>query len=312
MKKLISFLIPVYNETDNVENCYLQMKDFSDLHPNYDFEFLFADNHSMDNTLDIIKKLRQEDERVKYISYSKNFGYQHSILQGLEHTKGAAAVILDCDMQDPLEVVSEFIQRWEQGYKVAYGVRIAREESAPMNLLRRIGYRIINKISDEPVPLDAGDFRLVDRVIINKLSNITVYNPYLRSIISRLGFKQIGVPYQRKKRLYGKTKFPPRAMLSLFFNGVFSQSSLPLRLASYLGICMTFVSSIAFITYLILYFFHHQEWPKGYTSVVMLIIFGIGINSLFLGIVGEYINRIYSMLTTISPRAIIEEQDGIE
>lgn len=306
-KKLISFVIPVFNEEQNIPLCYAEMKKFAEQLPAYHFEFLFTNNHSQDRSLEIIKTLRQGDQRVRYLSYSKNFGYQHSILQGLLHAQGDAAVILDCDLQDPLSVVSDFINYWEQDYQVVYGVRIKRAEGKFITALRKAFYYLINKISDEPLPLDAGDFRLIDRKIINELHKVSEDKPYLRAIIATMGFNQRGVPYERLGRQFGESKFPFKEMLRLSMHGIFNHSNLPLRLASYFGMLITFVSILGMVIYLACYFLLGSSWPKGYASIILLIIFGIGLNALFLGILGEYINRIYVLLRKSELRAIIQE-----
>ena len=308
-KKMISFVIPVFNEEDNIPLCYAELKKFAAEWPQYDFEFLFTNNHSMDRSLEIIKTLKQGDSRIKYLSYSKNFGYQHSILQGLLNAGGDAAIILDCDLQDPLNVVAEFIQGWEKGYHGVYGVRTARAEGRCITKVRHLFYYIINKISEEEIPLDAGDFRLVNRAIIEELRKVQEDKPYLRALISGFGFEQIGVPYKRLERQLGVTKFPLKEMLRLSLHAIFNHSNIPLRLASYFGFFLTFLAVVGLVIYSIAYFAWGAHWPKGFASIALLIIFGIGMNSFFLGILGEYINRIYTLLRKAEHRAIIQEKN---
>lgn len=311
-KKLICFVIPVFNEEENIPLCYAEMKKFAASLPQYDFEFLFTNNHSNDRSLEVIKTLRQGDPRVKFLSYSKNFGYQQSILKGLLKAKGDAAVILDCDLQDPLEVVTKFITHWEEGYHVVYGVRISRVESKFMTALRRLSYHLINKLSEDNIPIDAGDFRLVDQKIIHELRKITEDRPHLRTIIASLGFDQTGVPYERLGRQLGTTKFPLKDMIRLTLDGMMSRSNFPPRIAAYVGVFITFLSAIGVLFYFIGHFFMGKSWPQGYASLMLMIIFGIGINALFLGILGEYINRIYILVKKTDQSAIIQEAEGID
>ena len=217
MKK-ISIVIPVYNEQDNILPVYNTVtKSISTLMNKYDFEFIFMDNHSSDNTFLNLKGLAQKDSRIKIARLSRNFGYQKSIYTGYLLTSGDAVIQLDGDLQDPPAMIPEFIKQWENGYSIVYGVRIARKESFILQGIRKIFYRLIDFLSEDQLPHDAGDFRLVDKRIIDEMRKLYDYSPYLRGMIAAMGFNQIGIPYQRNERLHGKSKFDVNSLFRLVF-----------------------------------------------------------------------------------------------
>lgn len=294
MKKLISIIIPVYNEALNVHICYEKLREQADLlSSQYDFEFIFTDNHSTDSTFEILAQLAKEDHRIRVYRFSKNYGYQRSILSGYQQAKGEAAIAFDADLQDPPELLAEFLKKWEEGYKVVYGVRLGRKESKLVTLLRKLFYRIINKLSDTHLPEDAGDFRLIDRVILDQLRKVKEHNLYLRGIISEFGFSQIGLPYHRRRRERGESKFPFRAMFGLAKDGILNHSRVPLRLATYVGVITFLLTFCAIILYVVMYFTSSQPWPPGFATIIILVLFSLSINSLLLGIMGEYLGLIY-------------------
>lgn len=308
-KKLITFVIPVYNEEDNIQNCYQALNEYSKTSQSkYDFEFLFTNNASEDTTLNKIKNLRIHDLRVRYLSFSKNFGYQLSLLEGILNSNGDATILLDCDLQDPLNIVNKFIQYWEQGYHNVYGIRDTRDEPKLISQLRKMAYYIFDKVSRETIPRNVGDFRLIDKAIIKELRKIQIHRPFLRSLIANMGFKTKGIHYHRLDRKFGQSKFPAKKMVSLFIDGCINQSTLPLRLSSYIGIFITLISTILILLYIVFYFFLHPNWPKGYASIVILMFFSIGLNALFFGIIGEYIYRISNIVSNVASRPIIMER----
>ncbi|MHC1712838.1 MAG: glycosyltransferase family 2 protein [Solidesulfovibrio sp.] len=307
MKKMISIVTPVYNEEENIAFYYEGMTKVLDTYQEqYDFEFVLTDNGSTDRTFEMIRSLAQKDSRIRAFRFSRNFGYQKSIYTGFTKARGDAAIDFDCDLQDPPELLGRFLEAWENGAHIVYGVRETRQEGKCITMLRRFFYRFLNAISDDDLPHDAGDFMLLDADIIKLLVNIEDKTPYLRGTIFSLGFKQIGIPYDRRARQHGTSKFPFLKMLSLAIDGIISQSSAPLRLASYLGLAVAVVTVLLSGGYLVDKLLHGATIPAGFTTITLLILFSISLNALFLGIIGEYLARIYRQVRK-QPITIIQE-----
>ncbi len=305
-KKLISIITPVYNEEDNIIDYYNRMKKVTDeLSNNYNFEFIITDNCSEDNSFELLKNIAQNDHRVKVYRFSKNFGYQRSIFTGYLQCKGDAAIEFDCDLQDPPELLSTFLEKWEQDYKIVYGVRKKRAEGKIVTTLRKCFYRLLNKISDNDLPVDAGDFMLLDRKVLNHLIRVEDNNLYIRGIVFGYGFKRIGVDYERNVRIRGASKFPFKKMLSLAVDGIISQSIIPLRLASYTGFLIALLTLLLSIFYILVKFFYGSSVISGFTTTTVLILWSMSLNAIFLGIIGEYLARMYKR-TGASSAAIIE------
>lgn len=307
-KTLISIVIPVYNEEENVELCYHQInKILMSISKKYEFEFIFTDNHSTDNTFNKLKDLTEVDKRIRVIRFSRNFGFQRSILTGYLAAKGDAAIQLDCDLQDPPELINDFIAKWEEGYKVVYGIRISRKEGKFITALRKIFYRLIDILSDTNIPHDAGDFRIIDRCIIDVLAKTQDMRPYIRGMISSIGFKQIGIPYERAARKHGQSKFSFKHLFQLAIDGITNHSIVPLRFATYTGLLISLITFLGVVSYVIGQFFFGKHWPAGFATTTALILTSLSLNALFLGIIGEYLGRIY-LQTKPSPLTIIEQE----
>lgn len=305
-KPLISISIPVLNEADNISALYFRLNSLAaKMNNRCDFEFVFSDNHSTDCTWQLLSDLASKDERVKAIRFSKNFGFQRSILANYMHTNGDAVMQIDADLQDPPELLETFFCYWQKGYHVIYGIRKIRPESRILLTFRRVGYWIIDKISEHPIPRDVGDFRLIDRKVIDALSQIRTSHPYLRGMIAGLGFNQIGIPYDRKARTAGESKFNVSRLISLGLTAVFNHSTVPLRASSFLGAVILMISFLGTLYYIGLRLLT-PELPRGLASIHILVLFGIGLNSFLLGIIGEYLLRIYLVLRS-EPLAIIEQ-----
>lgn len=305
-KPLISISIPVFNEASNLQNLYSRLRTVADsMKHQCDVEFVFTDNHSVDRTWDYLTELAESDERVRAIRFSKNFGFQRSILANYLHTRGDAVMQIDADLQDPPELLRAFFEKWQQGYAVVYGIRRTRKEGALLNAFRRAGYWLIDKLSDYPIPRDVGDFRLVDKKVVENLAKIRTPNPYLRGMIAGLGFSQTGIEYDRDARTSGESKFGVSRLLRLGLTAVFNHSAVPLRLASVTGGLMLGVSVIGALYYVALRL-ARPELPQGLASIHILVLFGIGLQSLLTGIVGEYLLRIYLILRS-EPIAIVEK-----
>lgn len=294
MRKL-SIIVPVFNEAENIRPFYERTRAvLSGLEDQYDWEFVFTDNCSADGTIDVLTQLAEADRRVRAIRFSRNFGFQNSILAGLLQCRGDAAIQLDCDLQDPPEMILDFVRLWEAGYKVVYGVRRTRVESSVLHNARRLFYRLIDALSDDHLPHDAGDFRLIDRTVIDLCGQFAGRQPYLRGTIAQLGFRQIGVEYDRAARQRGESKFSIGQYLSLAMDGVTSHSIVPLRIASIFGFLLFFVSAVGCAIYLLKYMLSDtSKWPAGFISLALLMLLSLAANSIFLGILGEYVARIF-------------------
>lgn len=305
-KPLISISIPVLNEEGNLRALYQRLTALADrMQDRCDLEFVFSDNHSDDTTWDMLTDLAAADARVRAIRFSKNFGFQRSILANYLHTRGAAILQIDADLQDPPELLEEFFALWQQGYKVIYGIRRQRPEGWMINAFRRFGYWFIDRISEHPIPQNVGDFRLIDRRVVEALAASHTANPYLRGMIAGLGFRQTGIAYDRDARTAGESKFGVGRLMRLGMTAILNHSTAPLRIASMLGGGMLLVSLAGMVYYLFMRLFQ-PELPRGFISTQILILFGIGLNAFLLGIIGEYLLRIYVMLRA-DPIAIVEQ-----
>jgi dolichol-phosphate mannosyltransferase len=306
--KKLSFVIPVYNEEENLINTYKAINEFMLAYGDkYEYEIIFTDNHSQDKTFSIVKNIAKDDKRVKAVRFSKNFGYQKSIYTGYLLASGDAAIQLDCDLQDPLQVVREFIKKWEEGYAVVYGIRKNRKEFWLMTLTRKIFYRLIAFFSTDELPQDAGDFRLVDKKIIEELRKLYDYYPYIRGLIASIGFEQIGVPYGRHERKKGKSKFKLTDCINLAIDGMINHSTVPLRLVTYVGLFVFLLGFIAASCYLIGKLFFRQDWPRGFATIAIFLSMTLSLPTIILGIIGEYVGRIYQQVKK-RPIVIIDER----
>jgi glycosyltransferase involved in cell wall biosynthesis len=307
-KLFISIIVPVFNEQDNVENLYDRLIGVvGKLSDQYDFEFIFTDNHSTDDTFTILKKIAENDLRVKVLRFTKNFGVQASILTGYQNASGDAAIQIDCDLQDPPELIAEFLNKWRQGYQDVYGIRRSRQEGTVINWIRSMFYKIIDILADDPLPHDVGDFRLIDRKVIDLLKNVDERNPYLRGMIAAFGFEQFGIPYERDLRKHGESKFSLYGLLSLAMDGILSHSIVPLRFASISGLIMAMITICGILFYMVNRIWLDDDSPAGFATTTILILFSITLNALFLGIIGEYLGRMYQQLKP-RPLTIIEHR----
>jgi polyisoprenyl-phosphate glycosyltransferase len=307
MKPLISLVVPVYNEELNIGPFHeAVLQAIAPLEDEFAFEFVFTDNHSEDNTFAELSALAQRDSRVRVFRFSRNFGYQRSILTGYSQTRGDAAIQLDVDLQDPPELIERFLREWQAGADVVYGVRTARQEGVLITLQRRVFYRLIDMLSEHPLPRDAGDFRLVSRRIIDLLVSFSDAQPYLRGTIATLGFKQVGIPYERAARVRGTSKFPFVRLVSLAIDGILNHSTLPLRMATFIGLGMAVAAFLLAAGYALGKLLFHTNWPAGFTTLVALILFGTGLNAMLLGVIGEYLARIYRQMRK-EPLSIVEQ-----
>lgn len=230
-RPLVSISIPVLNEEGNIARLYARLCALGErMRERCELEFVFSDNHSDDRTWEMLAELAQSDARVRAIRFSRNFGFQRSILANYLHTRGDAVMQIDADLQDPPELLEEFFDRWQRGYHVVYGIRRQRRENVFINAFRRAGYWVIDKISEHPIPQNVGDFRLIDRRVVQALGASKTPNPYLRGMIAGLGFRQTGVEYARDARIEGESKFGVSRLVRLGLTAIFNHSTAPCAL----------------------------------------------------------------------------------
>jgi dolichol-phosphate mannosyltransferase len=304
-RPLVSISIPVLNEAGNLEALYARLTALADrMADRCDLEFVFTDNHSDDETWSMLTELAARDPRVRAIRFSRNFGFQSSILANYLHARGDAVMQIDADLQDPPEMLEPFFELWQKGYHVVYGIRRKRPENWLLNLTRKCGYWVIDKVSEHPIPRDVGDFRLVDRAVVEAIAKFKTATPYLRGMIAGLGFNQTGIAYDRNARTAGESKFNVSRLVRLGLTAVFNHSTVPLRMASFLGGAILVVSLMGALYYVVLRLMR-PDLPPGFVSIQLMILFGIGLNAFLLGIIGEYILRIYRVLRS-DPIAIVE------
>lgn len=308
--KSITIVIPVFNEGENVDVIYRDVVDvFARDLPQYGLEIVFSDNCSSDDTYSRIMRLCESDARVKGLRLSRNFGYQANILTGYFNASGDAVVQMDSDGEDPPAVIVEFVRQWEAGYDVVYGVRLTRQESPLIQWQRRLFYSMLNRITSLRLPPGAGDFRLLDRVVVTTLcERFGERDPYLRGLVSFIGFRQIGVPYHRGKRLHGPSKFSYFDYLRLAWDAITSFSQVPLKLIALAGFCLSGISFLASLFYLGLYITGKVP-VQGFTTLILILLFVSGVQLLCLGILGEYIARIFDEVKA-RPRSIVTDSCG--
>jgi polyisoprenyl-phosphate glycosyltransferase len=308
---LISIVIPVYNEEKNIPRTYKRICALAEsIKHLYNFEFIFTDNRSEDRSFNILEALNKDDSRVKVLRFSRNFGYQRSILSGYLATSGAAIIQLDCDLEDPPELIPKFIEEWKAGNDVVYGIRRSRVESTLLSFFRNRFYSLINYLSEDHLPKGAGDFRLIDRKVCDQLKYLKDASPYLRGSISAMGFKQKGIEYDRDARIAGTSKFSMWSNFSLAFDGIFNHSIVPLRIASISGFSLMIITIGLAIGYLILRLTKGTEISPGFTTIVLIQLFTTGMTAAFLGIIGEYIARMYKQVKR-GPISIIDQAVGL-
>ena len=310
MKK-ISVVIPMYYEEEVAEQCYKRMSDVLSNIKNYDYELICINDGSKDKTLEILENIAKNDKKVKVISFARNFGHQCAVTAGLKEVTGDAVVIIDADLQDPPELIPQMLKLWEQGNEVVYGKRKTRDGESKFKLLTaKMFYKTLNALSDVDIPKDTGDFRLVDRKIVDQMNQLPEHNKFLRGLWSWLGYKQYAFEYERKERFAGKTKYPLKKMIKLASDGIISFSTKPLKIVGGLGIITILISLIILIYSLISYFTGHSA-QAGWTSLIVTVTLLSGVQLLSLWIISEYIGRIYDD-TKKRPQYIIDKKINIE
>lgn len=308
--KEISVVVPLYNEEKGLPELYKRLTDsLRQVTGNY--ELIFVNDGSKDNTLALLVDFSNTDKNVKYISFSRNFGHQVAICSGLDFAKGDAVVIIDGDLQDPPELIPELYKKYKEGYKVVYAKRKSRKgETFYKKTTATVFYRLLKNITSIDIPLDTGDFRLIDKKVVEQLRQMPEKSKFLRGQIAWLGFKQTSVEFERDARKYGNTDFTTPKMFRFALDGITGFSDFPLRLATWLGLV---VSGIAFIIILYALYskFMYAVVVSGWTSIIISTTFLGGIQLLTIGIIGEYIHRINTE-TRNRPLYIIEDSNAEE
>ena len=291
-KPTFSIIAPIFNELENIPELYPRVRDVMD-QTGEPWELILVDDGSTDGSTDVIRTLAENDERVKPVIFARNFGHQIAVTAGLDYSRGDAVIIIDADLQDPPEVILDLIEKWREGYEVVYAVRGEREgESWFKKTTASLFYRVIFRITDVNIPLDTGDFRLMDRKVVNIMNQMRERHRFLRGMSSWVGFKQIGVTYKRKARFAGETKYPFSKMLKLALNAITSFSYFPLQLATYIGFITAGLSVIA-IPVVVLLRLITGTTLEGQATTLIIVLFLGGVQLISLGIIGEYIGRIY-------------------
>ena len=287
----ISVVIPVFNEEQNLLVLYDRLLNSVTLITN-NYEFIFVNDGSKDNSLEIIKSLAEKNKQIKYIDFSKNFGHQLAVFAGLEKAKGNSVVIIDADLQDPPELIAELYTKMKEGYDVVYAQREQRQgESWHKLITAKLFYRFINRLSEVSIPLDTGDYRIISKKINDIITAMPERNKFLRGQIAWAGFNQTFITYKRDERYAGKTNYSYSKMFSFAFDGITAFSNLPLRLATYLGFIVSVISFVI-ILYTLYQKYINDNVVQGWSSLMVSILFVGGVQLICLGILGEYLGRI--------------------
>jgi polyisoprenyl-phosphate glycosyltransferase len=308
---LVSVVVPCFNEEEIICDTNRRLRAVLEQAP-VDFEIIYVDDGSTDSTPELLRQLQEGDERVRIVRFSRNFGHQMAITAGIEHGSGDAVVVIDADLQDPPEVILEFVQEWMDGYDVVYGVRAEREGETAFKLwTAKAFYRCIARLSETRIPLDTGDFRLMDRRVVNALLDMPERDRFVRGMVSWLGFSQVGVSYHREARAAGTTKFSFFKMLRFAMDGIFSFSVLPLRIATWTGFAASGVAILGIISAVVARLFGVHGLVKGWTSLLIAVLFIGGVQLICIGIIGEYVGRIYGE-SKQRPLYVMRERLGFE
>lgn len=292
MPIIYSIIAPIFNEYDNLSELYRRVKEVMDS-TGESWELILVDDGSTDGSTDRIRALSAADEAVRPVIFARNFGHQIAVTAGLDYARGQAIVVIDADLQDPPEVILELARKWREGYEVVYAVRAEREGESWFKLLTAsLFYRVIYRITDVKIPLDTGDFRLIDRKVVDVMNSMREKHRFLRGMGAWVGFKQIGVEYKRAARHAGETKYPFKKMLKLALNAITGFSYFPLQVATYFGFISAGIAILAIPLVILERLTGSQAFYGQATTLIAVLFFG-GVQLISLGVLGEYIGRIY-------------------
>jgi dolichol-phosphate mannosyltransferase len=294
MKKTISYVFPIFNEAGNIELLYKTMLAVvKPVENKYNFEFIFINDGSRDDSLQKLIEIQERSHNVKVIDFARNFGHQIAVTAGLDHAIGDAVIIMDSDMQDPPKVSIELINKWEEGFDVVYAQRRTRKDSFFKKGTAYLFYRLLRRLADIDIPRNTGDFRLVDRKVVDSLKRFGEHNRFLRGMVSYIGFKQVAVQFDRDARHAGETGYPFKKMVRFAADGIMGFSSTPLRLISRTGYFISFLSFLGIAYAVVMKIVRPDITIEGWTFMVISILFIGGIQLIMLGVLGSYIGRIY-------------------
>ena len=305
---LLSVIIPCFNEEAVLRTTHERLTAVLTA-MNVDYELIFVDDGSRDNTPDILPELQLFDPHVRVLLFSRNFGHQIAVTAGLEEAAGAAVVIIDADLQDPPELIPQMVQLWREGNEVVYGVRLEREGESKFKLwTAKLFYRLINRLSETRIPLDAGDFRLIDRKVVEVIKAMPERARFLRGMVSWAGFRQTALPYAREPRRAGESKYPLRKMVHFAIDGILSFSLVPLKLAIWTGFLAIWIAVVG-IMVAIIDRVMDKNLVRGWASLFVAVLFMGGVQLVSLGILGEYLGRIYTEVKR-RPLYVVQERLG--
>jgi dolichol-phosphate mannosyltransferase len=306
----LSVVIPVYNEEENIPELYRRLNDV--LHKlGKTFEIIFVDDGSEDRSYDMLRSLHEDDEAVKLVRFSRNFGHQVAITAGIDYASGDAIVIMDADLQDPPEIIPKLIEKWEDNYDVIYAVRESREgEGRFKRMTASLFYRILKRLANIDVPMDAGDYRLISRKVASSLKSLREKHRYVRGLTSWVGFHQTGVSYKRPERHAGEAKYTIRRMLNFALDGITSFSFVPLQIATVLGFVVA-VCCIVYGLYVVYLALFSDSTVRGWALAMVAILFLGSVQLIAIGIIGEYLGRIYDEVKQ-RPLYVVSETIGFD
>ncbi len=293
-RKLISIVTPCFNEELNIFDHFDRVsKSISSFRDEFDFEHIYSDNRSADNTFQKLSELADKNNNVKVIGFSNNIGANRAIFMGLQQAKGDAIILIQADLQDPPEMIKQFIDYWKEGYEVVYGKILRRDEGVILSNLRKIFYYLVDNFSDVSIPQNAGEFRLTSRRVLDALLTYQEDDPYIRGAIARIGFKQKAIPYERAARKKGQTSTNFIFLIGYAINGLVSTSIAPIRIVSIAGIIFATLGFLLTGLIILSKIFFPSESPRGFTMLACLITFFSGLQLLGIGIIGEYLRKTY-------------------
>lgn len=308
-RRLISYVLPVYNEADGIRRFHERLFAASRTRPDLDFQFVYVNDGSRDASLEVLEDIARSCPEVTVLDLSRNFGHQMAITAGLDHAGGDAIIVMDTDLQDPPEVSLELIGAWEAGAQIAYAQRRTRKDTAMKRFTAHAYYRLLHRFADIDIPVDTGDFRLMDRAAADVLRAHRERNRFVRGLVASLGFHQVAVPFDRDDRTTGETSYPLPKMLRLAADGVTSFSTVPLKWITRLGIVTTVVSLLGIVYALGLRLFLPDISVPGWTLLMIMVLFLGGVQMLSLGVIGAYVGRIY---TEVQSRPLYIVQKVVE
>lgn len=294
-RPMISIVSPVYDEEAGIEEFHRRLSAcLEGLAADLDFEVVYVNDGSVDRSLELLREIVADDDRVRVVDLSRNFGHQIALSAGVDHAHGDAIVVIDSDLQDPPEVIPEMIERWRKGFKVVYGVRVSRSGETRFKLwTSKLYYGFIDRVSEVPLPRQAGDFRLLDRQVVDVLDQMPERNRYVRGMVAWVGFPQCAVEYERDPRYAGKTKYSLTKMIRLGLDGITSFSDRPLRLATEVGVLVTVVSFAFGLWVILASIADPSGGSRGWPSLMAVVLFLGGVQLLCVGVLGEYVGRVY-------------------